>query len=567
MYSRVAAIVGLAIALSPLVASWSSPYIQFDQRLIPELPGPLPILTLGPHASIPQNLLQQLVRSTDPNATLTTDSTTGDQFAYHGDNLIAFVNASSGETRVFPNLGVLEPRIQPINANLTFQYISNTNMFPVDHTNISLAKGADLAGSIAISGHDPTPPQVFLSHFVVQRNITVDDISYPVCGPGSKASFGFGADQNLHSLSYLWQPATFSGRSARPDSTYAIFDSIIQQLIPVSSSTNILRVDGVDICFYDSASRHIQPVYRFSATLHADTVDNVASAPIRILGYLPIGRDSPEPVPCISKPSDVSTQPTFPNSTISSRTEKRQARPTVTVGRYVVRNDTYQWVINANNFLNNLQHPSSGTPVANFVDNQYYWAYPFEFTSQKNTYINSVQIAEIEVHGNWHVFSTYSNCCDLVHLADIPPDGYGGGANGSLAYWIIHSCEVIPTPTDYAAADFHLAFDVWFSIFNGLHAVVGYRTEMWIADSVMPTFGSLISIGAPFVPAWLQTVHDDIADYGARLGNFYLDGNRHIIEPMGRASAVVVCGHEQDNVLRTENLGRPVCLREFWYEN
>ena len=72
-----------------------------------------------------------------------------------------------------------------------------------------------------------------------------------------------------------------------------------------------------------------------------------------------------------------------------------------------------------------------------------------------------------------------------MRLSDIPSDGYGGGAGGKLAYWIIHSCEVIPTPTDYSVTDRHIAFDDWFRIFNGMHAVVGYRTEMLIGDKVM----------------------------------------------------------------------------------
>jgi hypothetical protein len=118
MHAKVVAVVALAFASSPLVVS-SSPFIQFDERLIPKLHGPLPILSLGPHASIP-HLLQQFIQCADPNATITTNSSTGDQFAYDGDNLIAFVNASSGETRVFPNLGALEPRQGPVNTNLTF---------------------------------------------------------------------------------------------------------------------------------------------------------------------------------------------------------------------------------------------------------------------------------------------------------------------------------------------------------------------------------------------------------------------------------------------------------------
>jgi len=90
------------------------------------------------------------------------------------------------------------------------------------------------------------------------------------------------------------------------------------------------------------------------------------------------------------------------------------------------------------------------------------------FTSDKNNFINSVHLAELEAHGNWHWFATEKNCCDGVNLSDIPADGYGGGAQGSLSYWIIHSCKMIPTPYRLLTRRFfHLAFDVWYSIFNG----------------------------------------------------------------------------------------------------
>jgi len=354
----------------------------------------------------------------------------------------------------------------------------------------------------------------------------------------------------------------------------------VKQLVPTASAGVPVRVDGVDVCFYDSGANFIQPVYRFWATLHANSSGNRTTSPTHLLGYLPIGSHSPEAIPDLSNPPRQSVQPTTPVAPKGLVGVLQERVPTIRVGRYVVRNDSHQWVTNANNFLSVLQSPngilgnilgsifSSLGPRANFLNSQYYWAYPYLFTTSKNSFINSVHLAETEVHGNWHLFSTLQNDADFVHLSDIPADGYGGGANGTLAYWILHSCEVIPTTTDYSAADRHLAFDAWFRVFNGLHAVVGYRTEMWIGDSVMPTFGRSISLGAPFVSSWLQIVHDDSADYVTKgKDQLYFDTNRQINEPMGRPSAVVVCGHEGDTVLQIENLGRPSCLREFWYEN
>ena len=53
---------------------------------------------------------------------------------------------------------------------------------------------------------------------------------------------------------------------------------------------------------------------------------------------------------------------------------------------------------------------------------------PRLFLNQKNSFINSVHIAETEVHGNYHLFTTEKNCCDVVYLDDVPSPGYGGNA-------------------------------------------------------------------------------------------------------------------------------------------
>jgi hypothetical protein len=36
---------------------------------------------------------------------------------------------------------------------------------------------------------------------------------------------------------------------------------------------------------------------------------------------------------------------------------------------------------------------------------------------------------------------------------------------------------------------------------------------------------------------------------------------------MGRASAVVVCGHSDDIVSQVGSLGRAGCLTEWWFDN
>ena len=71
---------------------------------------------------------------------------------------------------------------------------------------------------------------------------------------------------------------------------------------------------------------------------------------------------------------------------------------------------------------------------------QYYWAYSWEYEANKEQYIDSVNLALTESHGNWDLFTTYQNWGDVVYLSQIP-GGYGPAGGGKLAYWAIHSCE------------------------------------------------------------------------------------------------------------------------------
>jgi Family of unknown function (DUF6345) len=164
------------------------------------------------------------------------------------------------------------------------------------------------------------------------------------------------------------------------------------------------------------------------------------------------------------------------------------------------------------------------------------------------------------VHGNWGLFTTLKNNADFVRLGGIPSDGYGGAdGNGALAYWILHSCEVIPTSTDSPTS-----YDVWWNIFNGLHAALGYRTEMWINDEISWKFGFWAGLGAPMISNWLSTV---INDDSYSPSDTYWDGNVKMTEPMGRPSAVTVMGHSDDTIFDTSPLSRPSVLQQWWFDN
>jgi hypothetical protein len=244
-----------------------------------------------------------------------------------------------------------------------------------------------------------------------------------------------------------------------------------------------------------------------------------------------------------------------------------------TVGRYIVGHadgvpypDSF-WTTSWD-FINALQAAGNQIGVQ-FTDSQYFWEVDFEYLSDKNNFVNGVNIAYTAAHGNyWYYLMTVngynpdgSAWGPGVSIGDIGnTGGYGASAGGSLAYWIIHACEVIPTQADESNS-----FDAWWGVFNGgLHAVVGFRTEAFIDDGVFAPFGSDIGSGVSVVGAWLQDVMAR-PDYQANY--MYCDGNRLICEPLGRPSVVVPEGHGDDVAWDIDPLGPPGVLWEFWWDN
>jgi Family of unknown function (DUF6345) len=531
-----------------------NPSIHLSPDQIPEVKQPMTVMKLGDVVVASEALLQGIVRAVAPEAKLKKLGNTGARAAYDGRRLVAFVHPKTGESRVFPALETLKPgkqlgeRATAISARIA----RDASLFPKDGTQVTALAPVTLMGSRHIRDGEQTEPEEYLAFVRLDRQVD----GLPVFGPGTKAMIAVAADDSVQAFAHRWRRAIPIEEKVAPHSRKQIVKSILTQLAPSAKSADV-TIDKVTVGYYDAGENFLQPVYRFQATI-AFANRELHAANRRVVGYVSIGEPL-EPLPVLGVSQGV--LPGEPRG----QDERRAApsSPTLgdpTVGRYVVRNDSGDWVTSANNFLANLQGAGIFFVTPGFTDSQYYWAEPFEFLSDKDNFVNSVNIALNEVHGNWGLFSTRDNHDDLVGLSSIPSSGYGGEGEGSLAYWILHSCEIIPTQTDEATS-----FDVWWNIFNGLHAVVGYRTEMWINDGVTGPFGFSVGLGASVVSAWLNAVSSN-NDYGSNDTN-YPDGNRGIEEPMGRASAVVVCGHSDDTAFDLGSLGRANCLTEWWFNN
>jgi Family of unknown function (DUF6345) len=529
--------------------------IQFTpDNQIPTIKESMPLLELRAPAVASTDLLERMRDTVAPKARFK-ELKRGARAAYDGKRLVAFVNPKTGESKVFPSLEALKPgKGLAEHAGVVADRLArDRSLFPEDATRAVPLSPITLMGANHLRGQERSAAEEYLGYVRIQRRVE----GAPVWGHGTRAMVAVAGDDSIHGFSHRWREAHQTGERLDPYPRDHIAKAILFQLSTVPANSEV-RVDRVTSGYYDGGGRYLQPVYRFEATVISPQIDNAKHRPANrhVFGYVPIG-DSPEPLPVVGLKNGRS--PSEPPKEGRKTPLKKPPPGDPTVGRYVVRNDSSDWVTSANEFFTSLQAAKVFGGAIPFTDKQYYWAEPRLFTNEKNSFINSVQVALNEVHGNWWLFSTKDNSNDLVSLASIPSSGYGGGGGGSLAYWIIHSCEVIPTQTDEPTS-----FDVWWDIFNGLHAVVGYRTEMWIGDHVVGPFGFVISLGAPVVPAWLNDIaSDDSYDDGAT----YYDSNRMIKEPMGRAAAVAVCGHSDDIVSQVDSLGRADCLTEWWFNN
>jgi hypothetical protein len=258
-----------------------------------------------------------------------------------------------------------------------------------------------------------------------------------------------------------------------------------------------------------------------------------------------------------------------------------------TVGCYVVRNDDAGWVNDANGFWNGLTSSGGGSL---FTNSQYYWAESRLFTTQASSFINSVQVGEVEAHGDWWYFTTYQNWGDGVNIDSnpAPGGGYGQVNHGKLNYLILHGCEDVPSaaeapcPAGMPTTDNRGWADPWFRVFQGLHLVVGYRTIMYINDNVGEGFGQSIRNGTPVLTAWSHALLT-AGDYqskprviahcgrnpaaGLKPGDNCPSNNTPGCLIMGEPSAVTVCGHSNDTIFDQSNIPAASCLTNFWWWN
>jgi len=565
--------------------------IKLDNSQIPPSPGTLKRFKNSP-AAAPTELLQRVLASSHPNAKLQAlgqsefarkhgiKASKDVQAAIENDHVVASIDPAKGHADVMPNLESLPPlaaadkdRNVPLPqgvadaAKKAAEELLRQGLFPSDATHAALDKMMTLQTSQYKAGANGAPATMnpeksgpILATFPVTRSVG----TLPVFGRGSQGSIHVGANGKVHGFSRHWQKATENDTVTEKRTQAQIADLIRQQLAYLSSKGDV-EVQDVRVGYYDGDEGYIQPVYQFRAkvTYTPQEGQKAQSDDDFVAGYIPIGT-ALEPIPSLS--DKVVGPPNLPPGA-PTKLPLSQFAPTEppaqvaaidvppgdpTVGRYVVRNDYAGWVNSANGFWNGIQASGFG---GNFTNSQYYWAYPYEFQGSKNSFINAVNVAEIEVHGDWWLWTTYQNWGDVVTVDSIPYPGLGPSAGGVNAYFIIHSCEVVPAAPDTTSWP-----NKWWHVFGGLHSVLGYRTIMYIDDGVMSPFGKHMGWGYGLVSAWLSDVVSSSMYWGSP--GQVMHG---VWKPYGRPSTISVCGHEGDSVYYTAGVGRAGCLQNYWY--
>jgi Family of unknown function (DUF6345) len=540
---------------------------------VPNPPPELPVLNLTAQPA-PQHLMKRLVTSTAASSgsaqlTRLNDTPLLQQNKVklpeevvgivENNHVKAWANLRTGDAEIYPTLATAKEPISQLAASslaLRSQEIfTDPEFIRPDDTKVVIDQPKVLQGATFVrdAGGGIHPEKATTPYYVyVSARRFVSGL--PVVGPGSRALLTISSGGVVEGMTRIWKTAKALNKVHPSLNAQQVQDEITRQLQPFLKGADAV-VDGIGLAYYDANGAFLQPVYRFTVRVHPEAGSN-ASTPADefLIGYVPFAT-ALEPLPSLGSSGAASSNAVsrpVPKVLAPQSSGLFSSTSPISVGMYVVRNDDAGWVNDANAFWNAL----SSTQPGLFSLSQYYWAYPFEFTTQKDAYVNSVNLALTEVHGDWWYFTTYQNWGEGVSLWDIPYPGYGPSANGYLANWVLHSCEVVPTPDD--TADW---VGPWFTIFGGLRHVVGYRTIMYINDGAGGPYGTSLASLAPVISSWLSDVMS-LNDYA---GHPTAAAHGGIVRPMGRASAISMSGHENDTVLDVSWLPRATNLTVWWF--
>ena len=307
-------------------------------------------------------------------------------------------------------------------------------ILPKDATQYTLGEAVPMVGATAQKGANgvvtQSEPALYLTYVPVHRTVQ----GYPVHGPGSRALLAVDNAGTTQAFMLHWRAGAKNGE-ARETRTSAQVYSALQAVVQPLTKVGDVKVLTAEIVYYDdNEGAQMGPAYRLTAKVHTNPpagqrIQKEADDDLIVL-YAPYGN-----VPLSPTLKQSGAQPQTAAAEMRGSLSANEAIPAgdPTVGRYVVRNDDPGWVNDANGLWNGLTFAGGGSL---FTNSQYYWAQPWEFTTNASSFINSVQVGEVEAHGDWWFFTTYQNWKDGVDIDSnpAPGGGYGQVNKGKLNY-------------------------------------------------------------------------------------------------------------------------------------
>jgi hypothetical protein len=562
--------------------------IDFPTTLMEKIPSSLPIVKLTAQAppeaflqetlgkiGIQKEAIQPLLRTPGLASRGISEQAVG---VVQEDKVLAYWQPLTGEAEIYPQLEQLKTEaFEPANnthlaaANsLAREVFARPDILPKDETKYTLGEARPLVGATVQKGANggkaaASAQMLYLTYVPVQRQVQ----GYPVHGPGSRALLAVDNENNIQSFVLHWKAGSAGGTAREERNAEQVYAALKAAVAPLAKSGDV-QVLSAGIVYYDDEGDQMGPAYRLTARVHAAVPAGQKSQHMAdddfVVLYAPYGNAA---LPA----SLTASGGAQPETAIQAMRKVVPVKAVVppgdpTVGRYVVRNDDPGWVNDANAFWSGLTSNGGGSL---FTNSQYYWAQPWEFTSNAAQFIDSVQVGETEAHGDWWYFTTYQDWGDGVNIDAIQASGgYGQANHGSLNYWVLHGCEIVPSAMDAPCpagspnTDTRNWYDTWFRVFQGLHTVVGYRTIMYINDGVGGPFATSLRQGSPVISSWFNATLSN-SDYQSPDPTYKAHCGLNL--PMGRPSAVTVCGHSNDNIYNQSAIPAPSCLTNFWWPN
>jgi hypothetical protein len=397
--------------------------------------------------------------------------------------LHGYADTVTGDAEVFPDITPSRgPASRTTATAVAASLFASNVVIPKDATTIRIGNETGVFGASAVRGAGAASigksgAQLLFTYVPAIR--FADGLR--VFGQGSQATVAVGTDGTVRGLVRRWEAASVAGSVAPTTTAQELARSIAAQVAPFARNARVI-VDSVTPAYYDNNADFLQPVYAFFATIrsmHGGKDDHVR-------GYVPFGKLA-EPLPALGGMSSAA-----PSQPIAGHGQQggivNGSGSQITLGQYANDDGSMQDMANA--YYNGFDSVSPGEYGPAINRTQWYYATVCMYYSCANSYVNDVQIAYTSPHGDWWESTTDSNDEGFFYIDQIGTGGnpgYGSSKTGRMVTWIMDSCENVPSYYDlqYTTGNGNNAFNYWWQVFQGLHRVLGYRTEMLLGEDTM----------------------------------------------------------------------------------